>query len=91
MDIAIHSHGFLRIVIDGKVIAVYSQSVSSWMSASSMEEKDKCYYPFFYSEYHMRKNVPYPTKWGRYNMFPSCCDKDSAIVFTNGLPDVNPP
>jgi hypothetical protein len=26
------------------------------------------------------------------NMFLSCCDKDSAIVFTTGrLPDVNPP
>jgi hypothetical protein len=35
---------------------------------------------------------PYPTKWGRCNMFSSCCDKDSAIVFTTGrLPDVNRP
>jgi hypothetical protein len=24
----------------------------------------------------------HPTKWGRCNMFSSCCDKDSAIVFT---------
>jgi hypothetical protein len=32
------------------------------------------------------------SNWGRYNMFSSCCDKDSAIVFTTGrLPDVNPP
>jgi hypothetical protein len=35
---------------------------------------------------------PYPTKWGRYNMFSSCCDKHSVIVFTTGrLPDVSPP
>jgi hypothetical protein len=35
---------------------------------------------------------PYPTKWGRYNMFSSCCDKDSAFIFTTGrLPDVKPP
>jgi hypothetical protein len=30
--------------------------------------------------------------WGRYNMYSSYCDKDSAIIFTTGrLPDVNPP
>jgi hypothetical protein len=29
-------------------------------------------------------SYPYPTKWGRYNMFSSCCDKDSAIIFTTG-------
>jgi hypothetical protein len=34
----------------------------------------------------------YPTKRGRYNMFSSCCDKDSAFIFTaSRLPDVNPP
>jgi hypothetical protein len=34
-------------------------------------------------------SYPYPTKWGRYNMF---FHKDSAIIFTTGrLPDVNPP
>jgi hypothetical protein len=36
-------------------------------------------------------SYPYPTKWGRYNMF-SCSDKDSAFIFTTGclrLPDVN--
>jgi hypothetical protein len=33
----------------------------------------------------------YPTKWGRYNMFSSCCDKDTAFIFITGLPDVNPP
>jgi hypothetical protein len=32
----------------------------------------KCFSSFFF---------PYPTKWGRYNMFSSCCDKDSAIVW----------
>jgi hypothetical protein len=37
-------------------------------------------------------SCPYPTKWGRYNMFSSCCDKDSAFIFTTGrLPNVNPP
>jgi hypothetical protein len=37
-------------------------------------------------------SYPYPTKWGRYNMFSSCCDEDSAIIFTTGrLPDVNHP
>jgi hypothetical protein len=37
-------------------------------------------------------SYPYPTKWGRHNMFSSCCDKDSAIIFTIGrLPDVNSP
>jgi hypothetical protein len=37
-------------------------------------------------------SYPFPTKWGRYNLFSSCCDKDSAFIFTNGrLPDVNPP
>jgi hypothetical protein len=37
-------------------------------------------------------SYPYPTKWGWYHMFSSCCDKDSAIIFTTGrLPDVNPP
>jgi hypothetical protein len=40
---------------------------------------------FFFFSY------PSPTKWGLYNIFSSCCDKDSAIVFTTGLlPDVNP-
>jgi hypothetical protein len=35
---------------------------------------------------------PCPTKWGWYKMFSSCCDKDSAFIFTTGrLPDVNPP
>jgi hypothetical protein len=29
-------------------------------------------------------SYPYPAKWGRYNMFSSCCDKDSAIIFTTG-------
>jgi hypothetical protein len=37
-------------------------------------------------------SYPFPNKWGPYNMFSSCCDKNSAIVFTNGRrPDVNPP
>jgi hypothetical protein len=37
-------------------------------------------------------SYPYPTKWGRYIMVSSCCDKDSAFIFTTGrLPDVNPP
>jgi hypothetical protein len=37
-------------------------------------------------------SYPYPTKWGQYNMFSSCCDHVSAIIFTTGrLPDVNPP
>jgi hypothetical protein len=37
-------------------------------------------------------SYPYPTKLGRYNMFSSRCDKDSAFIFTTGrLPDVNPP
>jgi hypothetical protein len=37
-------------------------------------------------------SYPYPTKWGRYNMFSTCCDKNSAFIFSNGhLPDVNPP
>jgi hypothetical protein len=37
-------------------------------------------------------SYPYPTKWSRYNMFLSCCDKDSAIIFMTGrLPDVKPP
>jgi hypothetical protein len=27
---------------------------------------------------------PYLTKWGWYNMFSSCCDKDSGIVFKTG-------
>jgi hypothetical protein len=27
-------------------------------------------------------SYPYPTKWGRYNKFSSCCDKDSAIIIT---------
>jgi hypothetical protein len=37
-------------------------------------------------------SYPYPTMWGRYNMFLSCCDKDLAVIFTTGrLPDVNPP
>jgi hypothetical protein len=29
-------------------------------------------------------SYPYPCKWGRYNMFLPCCDKDSAIIFTTG-------
>jgi hypothetical protein len=34
----------------------------------------------------------YPTKWGRYNVLPSCYDDVSEIVITTGrLPDVNPP
>jgi hypothetical protein len=34
---------------------------------------------------------PYLINWGWYNMFSSCCDKDSAIVLTTGhLTDVNP-
>jgi hypothetical protein len=42
----------------------------------------KCFSTVFSFSY------PYPTKWGRYNMF-SCCDKDSAFIFTTGrLPDV---
>jgi hypothetical protein len=37
-------------------------------------------------------SYPYPAKWGGYNMFSLCCDKDSAIVITTGrLPVVNPP
>jgi hypothetical protein len=36
-------------------------------------------------------SYPYPTKWGRYNMFSSRCDKDPTFIFTTGrLPDVNP-
>jgi hypothetical protein len=35
-------------------------------------------------------SYPYPTKWGWYNMFSSCFDKDSAFIFTTGrLPDVS--
>jgi hypothetical protein len=26
----------------------------------------------------------YPTKWGRYSIFSSCCDKEWAIIFTTG-------
>jgi hypothetical protein len=29
-------------------------------------------------------SYPYPNKWGRFNVFLSCCDKDSAIIFTTG-------
>jgi hypothetical protein len=37
-------------------------------------------------------SYPYPTKWGRYNMFFTSCDKYSEIIFTIGrLPEVNPP
>jgi hypothetical protein len=37
-------------------------------------------------------SYPFPTRWGRYNMFSSCCDKDSEFIFTTRrLPDVNPP
>jgi hypothetical protein len=35
-------------------------------------------------------SYPYPTKCSPYNMFSSCCDKDSAYIFSTGrLPDVN--
>jgi hypothetical protein len=47
---------------------------------SKMVAEGFFFYPFSY---------PYPTKWGWYNMFSSCCAKDLAIIFTTGLPDVN--
>jgi hypothetical protein len=45
---------------------------------------------FLSSLYHPSSSYPYPTKWGRY-MFSLYCDKDLAIIFTTGVPDVNPP
>jgi hypothetical protein len=37
-------------------------------------------------------SYPYPTKWGQYNKFSSCCDNESAIIFTIGrLLDIYPP
>jgi hypothetical protein len=57
-------------------------------------KRERCY-SLLFLQYHTRlghHSYPYPTKWGRYNIFSSCCDKDLAIVFTTGrLPDVNPP
>jgi hypothetical protein len=45
----------------------------------------------FHNQNDSSFSCPYLTKWGRYNMFSSWCDKDSAFIFTTGLPDVNPP
>jgi hypothetical protein len=53
---------------------------------------NKCIYvqPRVYCYFLSSFSFPYPTKWSRYNMFLSCCDKDSVFIFTTGrLPDVN--
>jgi hypothetical protein len=57
------------------------------------------YYVWVFSMYkicmYLQKSLylsyPYPTKWGRYNMFSSCCDNSAIVFTTRHLPDVNPP
>jgi hypothetical protein len=34
-----------------------------------------------YVSFFLSFSYPYPTKWGRYNMFSSCCGKDSANLY----------
>jgi hypothetical protein len=59
--------------------------------SSSNTKQDHIEEQEHHSESESSSFYPDPTKWGRYNMFSSCCDKDSAIIFTTGrLPDVNP-
>jgi hypothetical protein len=44
------------------------------------------------SQIHSSSSYPYPLSGVGTKCFSSCCDKDSAIIFTPGhLPDVNPP
>jgi hypothetical protein len=46
----------------------------------------------YFSPYAFFSSYPFPSLNGvGTTCFSSCYDKDSAIIFTTGLPDVNPP
>jgi hypothetical protein len=69
-----------------------SRLVLVWRIWWSLLRNSNRFLPGFTLTTSSSSSYPYPSKWGRYNMFSSCCDKDSAFIFTTGcLPDVNPP
>jgi hypothetical protein len=77
------SLGFMCVLGDNKNITTpipHSIDIINLMTVMSFIEKKRFYsLSFFFF-------LPFShTEWGRYNMFSSCCDKDSAIIFTNGL------
>jgi hypothetical protein len=72
------------------IICIVSLLVTEEIFAYSYGKKEK------YINHTHKIRIPlFPTiipAWDQYNIFSSCCDKDSAIIFNEGrLPDVNPP
>jgi hypothetical protein len=64
-----------------EVIALYETDIGAKtaikFSTSFLRIKNVVYFLFFILFADSSSSYPYLTKWGPYNMFSSCCEKDS--------------